>query len=61
MTVTSVNTDYNNLTITLIADFEDPIERCGNCGRIHASSSDGGARPAIQRRSRSTSSLRAAR
>ena len=26
MTVTSVNTDYDNLTITLIADFEDPIE-----------------------------------
>jgi uncharacterized protein YndB with AHSA1/START domain len=27
MTVTSVNTDYDNLTITLIAAFEDPIER----------------------------------
>ena len=26
MTVTSVNADYENLTITLIADFEDPIE-----------------------------------
>ena len=27
MTVTSVNTDYDNLTITLIADFEEPIEK----------------------------------
>jgi uncharacterized protein YndB with AHSA1/START domain len=27
LTVTSVDTDYHNLTITLIADFHAPIER----------------------------------
>ena len=27
MTVTSVETDYDNLAITLIAEFDDPIDR----------------------------------
>ena len=27
MTVTSVDTDYDNLTVTLIADFEAPVDR----------------------------------
>jgi hypothetical protein len=27
LSVTSVDTDYDNLTITLIADFDAPIER----------------------------------
>jgi hypothetical protein len=61
MTLTSVDTDYDSLTITLIADFDNPIDQVGELWRIRASSRDGGARRAIRRRSRSTPSLRAVR
>ena len=61
MTITSVDTDYDNLTIILVADFDHPIDQVWELCRIRASSSDGGARRAIRRRSRSTLSLPAVR
>jgi uncharacterized protein YndB with AHSA1/START domain len=44
MSITSVDTDYNDLTITLIADFDAPIDQVWSSGRIRESSSAGGAR-----------------
>ena len=49
MSVTSVDKDYDNLTVTLVAEFDARPIRYGSCGRIRASSSAGGDRRRIRR------------
>ena len=43
MTVTSIDKDVDNLTLTLVADFAAPPSGCGSCGPTRVSSSAGGA------------------
>ena len=42
MSITRVDVDRDNLTITVIADFDAPSSKSGSFGRIPASSKGGG-------------------
>jgi uncharacterized protein YndB with AHSA1/START domain len=45
MSITRVDKDCDSLTLTVVADFDAPLERCGGCGRSPGSWNAGGTGP----------------
>jgi len=61
MSITSVDTDYDSLSITLIADFDAPIDQVWELWSDPRKLERWGARLPIRRPSRSMTSARAVR
>ena len=56
MLIPTITKDPKALTMTVTVELDVPVERAGSRGPTRASSSSGGARRRIPRRSKSTSS-----
>ncbi len=54
MTVTAVEKDPEQLTMSIITELDVPVAGPGSCGRTHASSNAGGGHRPIRPRSSTT-------